>query len=221
MAAHLFLTDSSPAEVFPAIRVAGFDVKLLPVSSTAAAVLDVAALSVIVDAATDPDAGYAALLDLRPRLAAGPPLVALISIQAMEAHPWHEVAEEILTPEMSAAELRIRLTMLRIRAGRASDDEIRLGPILIDTATYKASIHGRPLDLTFKEFELLRFLASYPGRVFTREKLLLEVWGFGFYGGTRTVDVHVRRLRAKLGLQDEHLIETVRGVGYRGAGFVL
>jgi DNA-binding response OmpR family regulator len=69
--------------------------------------------------------------------------------------------------------------------------------------------------LTFREFELLRFLASEPGRVFTREELLREVWGYDFYGGTRTVDVHVRRLRAKLGPADEHLIETVRGVGYR------
>jgi len=94
---------------------------------------------------------------------------------------------------------------------------IRLGSLALDTDTYRVTAGGRPLDLTFKEFELLRFLASRPGRVFTRPTLLREVWGYDFYGGTRTVDVHVRRLRAKLGPEHEHLVETVRSVGYRAA----
>ncbi len=87
----------------------------------------------------------------------------------------------------------------------------------IDIDSYRVSASGKALDLTFKEFELLRFLAERPGRVSTRPALLREVWGYDFYGGTRTVDVHVRRLRAKLGPEHEHLIETVRGVGYRAA----
>ena len=86
--------------------------------------------------------------------------------------------------------------------------------VVIDEASYSAKVHGRPLDLTFKEFELLRFLAQHPGRVFTREQLLSEVWGYDYFGGTRTVDVHIRRLRAKLG-DLESLIGTVRNVGYR------
>jgi DNA-binding response OmpR family regulator len=76
---------------------------------------------------------------------------------------------------------------------------------------------GRILDLTYKEFELLKFLVQRPGRVFGRGTLLQEVWGYDFYGGTRTVDVHIRRLRAKLGPEHEALIQTVRGVGYRAA----
>ena len=76
-------------------------------------------------------------------------------------------------------------------------------------------MRGRVLDLTFKEFELLKFLAQHPGRVFTRAQLLQEVWGYDYFGGTRTVDVHVRRLRAKLGAEHEALIGTVRNVGYR------
>jgi DNA-binding response OmpR family regulator len=92
---------------------------------------------------------------------------------------------------------------------------VRLGPLVLDVDSYSVTVAGRPLDLTYKEFELLRFLAEHPGRVFTRPALLREVWGFDFYGGTRTVDVHVRRLRAKLGPEHEGLIETVRGVGYR------
>ena len=80
---------------------------------------------------------------------------------------------------------------------------------------YTAKLGGRPLDLTFKEFELLKYLAQHPGRVFTRQQLLQEVWGYDYFGGTRTVDVHVRRLRAKLGPENESLIGTVRNVGYR------
>ncbi len=85
---------------------------------------------------------------------------------------------------------------------------------MIDEASYSAKVHGKPLDLTYKEFELLRFLAQHPGRVFTREQLLSEGWGYDYFGGTRTVDVHIRRLRAKLG-DLEALIGTVRNVGYR------
>jgi DNA-binding response OmpR family regulator len=87
--------------------------------------------------------------------------------------------------------------------------------VTIDEATYTARVKGRVLDLTFKEFELLKFLAQHPGRVFSRAQLLQEVWGYDYYGGTRTVDVHVRRLRAKLGSDHEMLIGTVRNVGYR------
>ncbi|MSZ78033.1 MAG: DNA-binding response regulator, partial [Actinobacteria bacterium] len=87
--------------------------------------------------------------------------------------------------------------------------------VVVDDATYTAKIGQRSLDLTFKEFELLKFLAQHPGRVFSRQQLLQEVWGYDYFGGTRTVDVHVRRLRAKLGVENETLIGTVRNVGYR------
>ena len=101
------------------------------------------------------------------------------------------------------------------RRRRPELTEIRRGDVTIDEATYTAKVRGRSLDLTFKEFELLKFLAQHPGRVFTRAQLLQEVWGYDYYGGTRTVDVHVRRLRAKLGTEHEQLIGTVRNVGYR------
>jgi DNA-binding response OmpR family regulator len=94
-------------------------------------------------------------------------------------------------------------------------EEIRSGDLSIDEAGYTARVRSRTLDLTFKEFELLRFLAQHPGRVFSRAQLLQEVWGYDYFGGTRTVDVHVRRLRAKLGVEHEALIGTVRNVGYR------
>jgi DNA-binding response OmpR family regulator len=87
--------------------------------------------------------------------------------------------------------------------------------VIIDEAGYTARVGERPLDLTFKEFELLKYLLQHPGRVFSRQQLLQEVWGYDYFGGTRTVDVHVRRLRAKLGAEHEQLIGTVRNVGYR------
>ena len=220
MAAYLLLTDVPVARALPALRVAGLDHKVEPRSLAPARVAQIAPLAVLVDAASDPSAGFAALLDLR----AAPtnmPLVAVVAKGGLERHPWYEVADDILLRDCSEEELRVRLTMLRRRSGGVGEDEIRLGPLVIDAAAYRATVDGRPLDLTYKEFELIRFLASHRGRVFTREDLLLRVWGYGFYGGTRTVDVHVRRLRSKLGPIDEHLIETVRGVGYRAAEFLL
>jgi len=127
--------------------------------------------------------------------------------------------DDVLLEHAGPAEVeaRLRLAIGRL-AGRSGDEalaEIRRGDVTIDEATYTARVKGRVLDLTFKEFELLKFLAQHPGRVFSRAQLLQEVWGYDYYGGTRTVDVHVRRLRAKLGSDHETLIGTVRNVGYR------
>jgi DNA-binding response OmpR family regulator len=94
-------------------------------------------------------------------------------------------------------------------------DIIEYGPLMLNLETYQAAVAGRVLDLTYMEYELLRFLAGHPAKVFTRETLLSRVWGYEYYGGARTVDVHIRRLRAKLGEEHAHLIQTVRSVGYR------
>lgn len=126
---------------------------------------------------------------------------------------------EFLVTGVGPAELDARLRLLA--AGSADEGERRegaaivLGDLAIDEDTYTARLRGRPLDLTYKEFELLKFLAMHPGKVFTRAHLLQEVWGYDFFGGTRTVDVHVRRLRAKLGTEYEAMIGTVRNVGYK------
>jgi two-component system alkaline phosphatase synthesis response regulator PhoP len=101
------------------------------------------------------------------------------------------------------------------KSGVESDNTLRLGDLMIDLGNYKVFVGGRPIDLTYKEYELLRFLATNRDKVFTREALLNRVWGYDFYGGARTVDVHIRRLRSKI--EDGHhtFIETVRNVGYR------
>jgi len=135
------------------------------------------------------------------------------------SHDWG--IDEVLLDTAGPAEIdaRIRVAIGRTRAATEAVDPdahlIRSGEVTIDDAAYTAKLGKRALDLTFKEFELLKYLAQHPGRVFTREQLLQEVWGYDYFGGTRTVDVHVRRLRAKLGPDHESLIGTVRNVGYR------
>ena len=116
-----------------------------------------------------------------------------------------------LTEEVTA---RVRRAIW-IKSGVESDNTLRTGDLHIDLSNYKAYVGGRPIDLTYKEFELLRFLATNQDKVFTREALLNRVWGYDFYGGARTVDVHIRRLRSKIEDRAHTFIETVRNVGYR------
>ena len=124
--------------------------------------------------------------------------------------------DDWLLPDVSPAELetRIRLIIDRSTVERGQRSA-RVGDLVVDDDSYQVRLRGRPLDLTFREFELLKALASAPNRVFTRDLLLQEVWGYDYFGGSRTVDVHVRRVRAKLGPEYESMIATVRGVGYK------
>jgi DNA-binding response OmpR family regulator len=145
----------------------------------------------------------------------GAPLILVVTEGGLAAVSAEWDATDIVVEGAGPGELDARI---RLAIGRAQQfersDKIHASGVVIDEASYSAKVNGRPLDLTYKEFELLRFLAQHPGRVFTREQLLSEVWGYDYFGGTRTVDVHIRRLRAKLG-DLESLIGTVRNVGYR------
>ena len=151
----------------------------------------------------------------------GMPLMAVLTESGLVAVHADWGVDDVLLASAGPAEVeaRLRLAVGRLTQATAGSAGglIKAGELTIDPDTYAARLKGRPLDLTYKEFELLKFLAQHPGRVYTRSALLREVWGYDFYGGTRTVDVHIRRLRAKLGPEHEHLIETVRGVGYRAA----
>jgi DNA-binding response OmpR family regulator len=146
------------------------------------------------------------------------PVLAILTEGGLAAVTAEWGADDVILHSAGPAEVEARLRLAigrKISAAPATPDEIRSGDLAIDEATYTARLRHRALDLTFKEFELLKFLAQHPGRVFTRAHLLQEVWGYDYFGGTRTVDVHVRRLRAKLGVEYEALIGTVRNVGYR------
>ena len=139
------------------------------------------------------------------------------SVIALDA-TW--AVDDFIFPTASPAEIEARLRLLMSRRPvpvEEADDSgvVSLGALIVDDTTYTARIHGTPMDLTYKAFELLYYLVQNSGRVFTREQLLQDVWGYDFFGGTRTVDVHVRRLRAKLGAEHEGLIATVRNVGYK------
>jgi DNA-binding response OmpR family regulator len=129
--------------------------------------------------------------------------------------------DDVILDSAGPAEVdaRIRVAIGKLQALRIQADptsgEIKSGDVIIDEKSYTAKIKGRALDLTYKEFELLKYLAQHPGRVFTRSQLLQEIWGYDYFGGTRTVDVHIRRLRSKLGSEFEAIIGTVRNVGYR------
>jgi len=158
------------------------------------------------------------LCQLLRRAAPAAPILAVLTEGGLAAVTAEWGADDVILATAGPAELEARL---RLAIGRQAStvpmapDEIRAGELSIDEATYTARLRARVLDLTFKEFELLKFLAQHPGRVFSRAHLLQEVWGYDYFGGTRTVDVHVRRLRAKLGAEHEALIGTVRNVGYR------
>jgi len=217
MALHVLLSDRRPDEVLPALGALLLDLKVEHLS--VAVVGDVLSLRpevLLVDASENPGQGHAVLRAIRERDAKAPTIV-VIERRDLERFPWEDFADDLLFPGAPEPEIRVRLALLRRRTGGSEGSIVRLGPLVLDLDSYAVTVGGRPLDLTYKEFELLRFLAERPGRVFTRPTLLREVWGFDFYGGTRTVDVHVRRLRVKLGPEHESLVETVRGVGYRAA----
>lgn len=144
------------------------------------------------------------------------PVLMVLTEGGMAAVAASWCVTDLVLSDAGPAEVEARLRLASSRTVEDSEDEtlIRAGNVTIDDGSYTVKIGGTPLNLTYKEFELLKFLAQNVGRVYTRAQLLSEVWGYDYYGGTRTVDVHIRRLRAKLGADHEHLITTVRNVGY-------
>jgi DNA-binding response OmpR family regulator len=147
------------------------------------------------------------------------PLVLLVPEAALGRLDVHWGHDDYLTLPVSPTRLAERLGFLLWKLHRAAPKNGFVhGALTVDFERYEVRVKDQPVDLTYKEFELLRFLALHPGKVFTREVLLDKVWGYDFYGGTRTVDVHIRRLRAKLEVGGATYIETVRHVGYRFLG---
>ncbi len=145
------------------------------------------------------------------------PVIALIERMAIDrADIDLESIDDFVIAPGDVSELALRIKKLLRQTGSIESNEvIRCGDLAIDLAKYEVSIAGRRIELTFKEYELLRFLASHPGRVYTRDALLNKVWGYDYFGGDRTVDVHIRRLRSKLEGLGQTYIETVRNIGYR------
>jgi DNA-binding response OmpR family regulator len=209
----LILSSAADTDALPALGLLGHRVRVIP-AEPASLVNAPTSDVVIVDARQDL-ASAKSLCKILRTTGLGVPLVLVLTEGGLTAVSADWGVDEVILTTAGPAEVdaRIRLVIDRL-AQQGTDSKIQASGVVIDEASYSAKVHGRPLDLTFKEFELLRFLATHPSRVFTREQLLSEVWGYDYFGGTRTVDVHVRRLRAKLGELDS-LIGTVRNVGYR------
>jgi len=172
---------------------------------------------VVIDAADDLQRAVLVRKKLNntPVLADTPTLVVL-AVPRLPALDFSLGFDDFILRPLVPAELYARLRQLDWKtAAFGSDEALKIGELHIDLAGYEATLGGRKLDLTHQEFELLRFLAQNRGRVFTRDQLLQKVWGYQYSGGTRTVDIHVRRLRAKLGPVQAGLIATIRHVGYK------
>ena len=213
MASILVLSSDEGSSVLPALSLLSHRVRTIP-AEPAALVNAPTADIVVVDARHDL-AGAKALCRILTTTGLSAALLVAVNEAGMPALNSEWGFDDVVLASAGPGEVDARIRLLTTRAAKSSDDQmISTSGVTIDEVSYQAKVNGRALDLTFKEFELLRFLAGHPQRVFTREQLLSEVWGYDYFGGTRTVDVHVRRLRAKLG-DMESLIGTVRNVGYR------
>ena len=221
MAKILMLTNSmgASADVLPALALLQHDVRILP--AEVSVLIDAPTVDCIfVDARRDLP-NTKAFTKLITTTGVSTPIVVITTEGGLSAvnADW-QIADVILdTAGPAEVDARIRIVIgkdaLVQLAKNPALKEIRSGEVVIDEDSYTAKIKGRTLDLTFKEFELLKYLTQHPGRVFSRSQLLQAIWGYDYFGGTRTVDVHIRRLRSKLGPEFEAIIDTVRNVGYR------
>jgi two-component system, OmpR family, alkaline phosphatase synthesis response regulator PhoP len=216
----LCFPDPLPSEWARPLRDAGYD--LVFVSGTGA----VAALEragkdswtgAVICATENMTEAVALCRHLRRREEPVSPLLLIVARhEVAELKLRNDLFDDFCVAPLHPGELAARVDHVFWRTGQPADEAmVEHGPLVLNLETYQAGVAGRALDLTYMEYQLLRFLATHPGKVFTRETLLNQVWGYEYYGGARTVDVHVRRLRAKLGEEHAHLIQTVRSVGYR------
>jgi len=212
----LLTTAAQPTtEVLPALGLLGHQVTVseFDVSPLLATTAD----AVLVDARFNL-AGARAFTKVLATAGVSLPIIAVLKEGGLVALSADWSVDDLLLDTAGPAEVDARLRLALARRSAVVEGEpgvVKVGELTIEETTYTARLKNRTLDLTYKEFELLKFLAQHPGRVFSRSHLLQEVWGYDYFGGTRTVDVHVRRLRAKLGVEYESLIGTVRNVGYK------
>ncbi len=214
----LLFPNPAPPVLAQSLDLGGYPWKAAATADEAAAIEpeDGWAGAVIV-ADEDPEGAFAMCRALRKRDVPLEPVLVLVSgAQLADLELREDLFDDFCLSPLQPRELEARLKHLFWRTGRGTRPElVEYGPLVLNLETYQAGIAGRPLDLTYMEYELLKFLATHPGKVFTRETLLSRVWGYEYYGGARTVDVHIRRLRAKLGEEHANLIQTVRSVGYK------
>jgi DNA-binding response OmpR family regulator len=214
----LLFPDPAPPDVAQVLDLGGWPWKAVGAAEAADRLEpDDGWAGAVVCADDDLEGAFAMCRALRKRDTPLSPVILLINGgQLAQLELRDDLFDDFCLAPVRAAELEARLKHVFWRTGRGTRPElVEYGPLVLNLETYQAAVSGRALDLTYMEYELLKFLAAHPGKVFTRETLLSRVWGYEYYGGARTVDVHVRRLRAKLGEEQATLIQTVRSVGYR------
>ena len=212
----VLLTDST-RDVLPALDLLPHSVRIVPRDSWAEAVRGSQVDAVLVDASEQLNPARATCQLIRADVP-DMPLIVLVREAGLVSVAVDWCVDDFLLTTAGPTEVATRLSLAGKRRGAEAttgQETIHVGDLTIDPHSYTTRLRGESLALTYKEFELLRFLAQQPGRVFSRDQLLREVWGYDYFGGTRTVDVHVRRLRAKLGPRYESMIGTVRQVGYK------
>ncbi|QPL05141.1 MULTISPECIES: winged helix-turn-helix domain-containing protein [Actinomyces] len=216
MRAIMLTREADPSQVLPAATLLNLAITCLPPVPASYSRLDSADV-VLIDARGDLMRACA-LCQLLTGPMSCPPVLLVMEEGGAAAVQTDWGASDFVLVSAGPAEVSARLRMLRPRGTEPvepAEDRLEVGDLVIDATAYTVRVRGAVLDLTYKEFELLKYLALHQGKVLTRETILDDVWGVDYIGGSRTVDVHVRRLRAKLGPEHDHLIGTVRNVGYR------
>lgn len=216
-----------PAGVLPSLTLLSYRVRVLPME--AASIVKLPENTILFLDARDDLSNAKTLCNLIRASGLAVPVIPVVTEGGFAAINFQWGVADVVVSSASPAEVEGRLRLVSERSHSVSsvshtthesgsnqeNGRIRSGDLVVDTNGYTTTLNGEPVNLAYKEFELLKYLVQHPHRVFTRAQLLQEVWGYDYYGGTRTVDVHIRRLRAKLGGEYEHLIGTVRNVGYR------
>lgn len=220
----LLTASEDPASVLPSLSLLSYRVRVLP--PDASSLLKMPEDTIVFLDARDDLANAKMMCSLFQGADLHTPIIVILTEGGFPVITAQWGISDMILSTASPAEVEGRLRLVSQRMLQSSpsehspqqplaDGQMRCGDLLVDLNSYTASLRGHPIDLAYKEFELLKYLVQHPGRVFTRAQLLQEVWGYDYYGGTRTVDVHIRRLRAKLGAEYENMIGTVRNVGYR------
>lgn len=217
MAPILLFPDPPPPELIQSLDMAGYAWKAVANAVAAEEFeIDGGWGGAILVADQEPDSAFSLARALKKRSEPIQNILILINGgQLNQLELRDDLYDDFCLTPFHPQELHARLNHLFWKGGEgARGNTISYGDLVLNVETYQAVIQGRPLDLTYMEYELLKFLVSHPGKVFSRETLLSRVWGYDYFGGARTVDVHVRRLRSKLGEESAGLIQTVRSVGY-------
>lgn len=202
----------------PLLTKSGYDVNLYKLNAPdLSGVLLVENIEIfILDFISDPNTAYALVRDIKKVHKYSSYFIAVINDEIAADFDFKSGVDDFTFYRSIEKELELRVELFQWKVKKVdSKDKIVAADFIIDNASYEVTFKGKKVELTFKEFELLKFFMTHIGRVYSRDALLNQVWGYNYYGGTRTVDVHIRRLRSKIGIDIDNYLKTIRNVGYK------